>query len=184
MLIWSLSQFKSLRPHVFSCGVLASTQHVVNWKVKTAPKTYTVRGLGLISYRKFPEEHIFFILDLDFQWVDGAATRGICPQCCTEDSEYGDLRSYREPWEPTFPNGELKRRRRRLLAGDLADPTPWQLTHWYGLEQGGRTAGRSHPREMLLSRNTGEIPAENCPTGKLFAALHMSEQSSFWPHEI
>lgn len=160
---------------------------MVNWKVKAAPNTCTMRHFGLISYRKFPEKQVFFILNPDFHWVDGDPTTGIWPHCSTEDLEYGDLRSSREPWEPTLPNGELKRRTRRLLADDLAAPTPWQLPRQYGLGPGGRTAGRRQ-----LGGQPAGLPAAQQKywansSRKLshreifFAALHMSDQSSFWP---
>lgn len=74
------------------------------------------------------------------------------------------------------------------LAGDLAAPVPWQLTHQYALGQAGQQVGGSPvgslPPSQLLSANAGEIPAENCLNGRIFSALHMLEQSSFHPHEM
>jgi len=65
---------------------------------------------------------------------------------------------------------------------------PWQLAHCLSLvrdsEAGQQVGGRSEGILLdspLLSRSTGEIPAENCPTRECFAALHVSKQSSFWP---
>lgn len=125
----------------------------------------------------------------DFWWVDGDLTTGIWPQCSTEDSEYGDLRSSREPWQPTLPNGEPKRRLRRLLrvlwlltcSGSSHTTMVWDREA--GQQVGGSPEGNLLA-SLLLSRNTGEIPAENCPTRKFFAALQMSEQSSFWAYKI
>lgn len=68
-----------------------------------------MRGFGLISYKKFPERHVFFILNPDFQWADRDSTAGIWPQYSTEGSEDEDLRSSVEPWKPMVPHGELKR---------------------------------------------------------------------------